>query len=623
MSGRRHKGKQKNGRSRTPRRKRQSGPLKRTGSRRSLSKSADLTEDEKLRQIHKRRQYQRQFLDHSEPINKQEEHIDEEEKSQKCPSRSESSSSSDSSDTDNSTASDSSSASSSSSNSGESIGDWDGYDAVAEDVVRQLSLSHGVNCDSEETESSDQPPTPPPHPPQQKRRSRKSRERKQNKTAKHKDKHHPPPEAKVKSTSNKKSRKRSSDPRSRRSDGERKEEPVEEPVQKSKRKHNRSKKRSKKSHSPIEGDPEHEEAVHPTIDEEKKSPSRVAHGGVESPHSDTSDHSSTDSPSSSENDEDDSDHSDDSTQTLGRTPGVIIYDGPPQCMICLSDLDGGDNIPTRSLSCSHVFHVDCIEPWEAMKNNCPVCRLVIDRERAKEERRERRRLRKERRRERRRERRARRKQNAAIAEQSHRHHRNGGSGPRSERRRRRASHNSNPYAIPIRRSTNSLHRSDSERRRRGNRELAVLSDLKGFFTNPGSPNDIRCCSISMNRIVSLFLPLSLLLYVIFSALCNMAWQGVYCGAFEMSGLCCDSCVDTTDKRSGGEGDNCYLGSKSDTLEVVIVLYRIIPGLVVFFAFLFMLMKQYVCLFFLPLFLSFINITFIHLVVCCYQMFCCA
>ena len=42
------------------------------------------------------------------------------------------------------------------------------------------------------------------------------------------------------------------------------------------------------------------------------------------------------------------------------------------CMICLNDFDSNDII--RNLSCSHIYHKNCIDKWFMIKFICPMCR---------------------------------------------------------------------------------------------------------------------------------------------------------------------------------------------------------------------------------------------------------
>ena len=43
-----------------------------------------------------------------------------------------------------------------------------------------------------------------------------------------------------------------------------------------------------------------------------------------------------------------------------------------ECSICLESFKVKDIV--RTLSCSHIFHVECIEDWEKRQKNCPYCR---------------------------------------------------------------------------------------------------------------------------------------------------------------------------------------------------------------------------------------------------------
>jgi len=42
------------------------------------------------------------------------------------------------------------------------------------------------------------------------------------------------------------------------------------------------------------------------------------------------------------------------------------------CAICLDELEKGDEV--RKLTCDHVFHKDCIDPWLLDHHNCPLCK---------------------------------------------------------------------------------------------------------------------------------------------------------------------------------------------------------------------------------------------------------
>jgi hypothetical protein len=45
------------------------------------------------------------------------------------------------------------------------------------------------------------------------------------------------------------------------------------------------------------------------------------------------------------------------------------------CPICLVDFQEGDTICwSHNPSCTHTFHIDCIEPWLMKHDRCPCCR---------------------------------------------------------------------------------------------------------------------------------------------------------------------------------------------------------------------------------------------------------
>ncbi len=46
-----------------------------------------------------------------------------------------------------------------------------------------------------------------------------------------------------------------------------------------------------------------------------------------------------------------------------------------QCTVCMEPLIGGQrSMTTKSLSCGHIFHGPCIDPWLAQHPQCPACR---------------------------------------------------------------------------------------------------------------------------------------------------------------------------------------------------------------------------------------------------------
>ncbi len=44
------------------------------------------------------------------------------------------------------------------------------------------------------------------------------------------------------------------------------------------------------------------------------------------------------------------------------------------CPICLTKMKAN----TKTLTCQHIFHKECIESWELQNNTCPICRSQID-----------------------------------------------------------------------------------------------------------------------------------------------------------------------------------------------------------------------------------------------------
>jgi E3 ubiquitin-protein ligase ATL41 len=47
------------------------------------------------------------------------------------------------------------------------------------------------------------------------------------------------------------------------------------------------------------------------------------------------------------------------------------------CAVCLSELADGDKV--RELpSCSHLFHVECVDSWLRTRTTCPLCRAGVE-----------------------------------------------------------------------------------------------------------------------------------------------------------------------------------------------------------------------------------------------------
>ncbi|XP_040383876.1 RING-H2 finger protein ATL29-like [Oryza brachyantha] len=50
---------------------------------------------------------------------------------------------------------------------------------------------------------------------------------------------------------------------------------------------------------------------------------------------------------------------------------------PPECVVCLSDFTGGDDVRLLT-ACRHAFHTACIDSWLRAHTTCPVCRSDLD-----------------------------------------------------------------------------------------------------------------------------------------------------------------------------------------------------------------------------------------------------
>jgi hypothetical protein len=61
---------------------------------------------------------------------------------------------------------------------------------------------------------------------------------------------------------------------------------------------------------------------------------------------------------------------------LGGESRYARQDATDTCSVCLNTLEEGEQI--RELSCEHLYHKECIDPWlTGEKNTCPVCRKEI------------------------------------------------------------------------------------------------------------------------------------------------------------------------------------------------------------------------------------------------------
>lgn len=45
------------------------------------------------------------------------------------------------------------------------------------------------------------------------------------------------------------------------------------------------------------------------------------------------------------------------------------------CCICIENMKASEAV--TKLPCDHLFHSDCIEPWVALRNTCPICRVPV------------------------------------------------------------------------------------------------------------------------------------------------------------------------------------------------------------------------------------------------------
>ena len=50
-------------------------------------------------------------------------------------------------------------------------------------------------------------------------------------------------------------------------------------------------------------------------------------------------------------------------------------EGQSSCVICFTNINIGDEC--RELKCAHIFHVECIDQWVQVKQECPICKFSI------------------------------------------------------------------------------------------------------------------------------------------------------------------------------------------------------------------------------------------------------
>ncbi|KAI1711159.1 ring finger domain-containing protein [Ditylenchus destructor] len=73
-----------------------------------------------------------------------------------------------------------------------------------------------------------------------------------------------------------------------------------------------------------------------------------------------------------------------SAEQIKKYSSVMTYIKDPKipeqererCTVCLMDFETDDSV--RSLHCSHIFHIDCIDRWLLYNKKCPVCRVDMD-----------------------------------------------------------------------------------------------------------------------------------------------------------------------------------------------------------------------------------------------------
>jgi hypothetical protein len=73
----------------------------------------------------------------------------------------------------------------------------------------------------------------------------------------------------------------------------------------------------------------------------------------------------------------------DSVEYFERSSAEQFYDSEEEedvCHVCLDGFETGDTVMfARNLSCTHVFHKECLLPWllERRENECPSCRAIL------------------------------------------------------------------------------------------------------------------------------------------------------------------------------------------------------------------------------------------------------
>lgn len=70
------------------------------------------------------------------------------------------------------------------------------------------------------------------------------------------------------------------------------------------------------------------------------------------------------------------DHNEISFKNLFNTTKVKINTSDIFCPICQSNIQKYTEI-VRELCCSHVYHLNCIDSWFLLKNECPLCKKIV------------------------------------------------------------------------------------------------------------------------------------------------------------------------------------------------------------------------------------------------------
>eukprot|EP00658_Telonema_sp_P-2_P024785 TRINITY_DN19978_c0_g1_i5.p1 TRINITY_DN19978_c0_g1~~TRINITY_DN19978_c0_g1_i5.p1 ORF type:complete len:106 (+),score=27.29 TRINITY_DN19978_c0_g1_i5:128-445(+) len=55
------------------------------------------------------------------------------------------------------------------------------------------------------------------------------------------------------------------------------------------------------------------------------------------------------------------------------------FEGDPTCSICLCEYEEEEELRAMP-SCTHVFHVTCIDEWLVLNQSCPVCRQPLNKD---------------------------------------------------------------------------------------------------------------------------------------------------------------------------------------------------------------------------------------------------